>query len=114
MRKEIETLARWYIPVYIVTLIISVVITQYVKETFPSRSFLSLNLLWLYSLIRYTDSLVIAIWLYFQSKRDSGRKWIWAFFGFVAHLFAVVLYLALKIYEKRNETFNKGIETDAE
>jgi hypothetical protein len=106
MRKEIETLVRWYVPVYIGMLIASFLILTHWTE--------SINLLWLMRYMEFGDNLVVAIWLYFQARRDSGRKWIWAFFGFVAQLFAAVIYLGLKLYEDRNETFNKRLNPDAE
>ena len=114
MRKEIETSARWYIPVYIITLAISVFGSFFlgdmiIKKDIPGPG--SIYFMLLSTLTKYLDNLVIAIWLYFQLKNDSGRKWIWLFFGLVAHLYAAVLYLGLKIYEQRNKTFNNAIET---
>jgi hypothetical protein len=114
MRKEIETLARWYIPVCIVTSIISILSPTYLKELVMKSRTESIYFVWFPFFIKLADNLVVAIWLYYQGKRDSGRKWIWAFFGFVAHLFAAAFYLGLKIYEERNETFNKRLNPDAE
>jgi hypothetical protein len=74
----------------------------------------SISFVWFPFFIKLANNLVVAIWLYYVVKRDLGRKWIWAFFGFVAHLFAALFYIGLKLYEGWDATFNKRLKPEGE
>ncbi|MDD5385736.1 MAG: hypothetical protein PHQ22_00905 [Sulfuricurvum sp.] len=109
MRKEIERLIYWYVPVIIVALIIGFALSSYIKYT----NHLSSKEVWFYSsvniLINYLHHFVIAIWLYVISKQLNQKYILWSLFGLVAHLFAAVIYLVLYTYEKNNGIENNEI-----
>lgn len=72
IRKEIETLAIWYIPAVIMTGIASALYTGYFKEVFSSNatnigstlSFLTATL----TLIKIPDNIVVGVWLYSSTR----------------------------------------------
>jgi len=105
IRKEIETLAIWYIPVMIIMVIASGLYAGYFKGILSSGqtsigstlSFLTL----VPALIKLADNVVIAIWLYFMAKKEGGRTLLWFLFGVVAHLFAAIIYIGLRLYEQQ-------------
>lgn len=114
IRKEIETLAIWYIPVMIVMVIASGLYAGYFKEVLSSGqasigstlSFLTL----VPALFKLADNIVIAVWLYSMAKKEGGRKVLWFLFGMVAHLFAAVIYIGLRLYEQ--QAFNNPLKRD--
>jgi len=114
IRKEIETLAIWYIPVMIIMVIASGLYAGYFKEILSSGqtsigstlSFLAL----VPALIKLADNVVIAIWLYFMAKKEGGRTLLWFLFGVVAHLFAAIIYIGLRLYEQ--QAFNNPLMRD--
>lgn len=108
LRKEIETLAIWYIPAVAFVLIATAFLTGYAQEIMRDQtaspgtlfSFLSLA----QGLIHSVDNLVVGIWLFLRSSKEDGRRYLWSLFGLAAHLFAAIVYLALRIYEQRKES----------
>jgi len=114
IRKEIETLATWYIPAMILMLIASGLYTGYFNAVLSNDqasigttlSFLTL----VPALIKLTDNIVIAVWLYFMAKKEGGRKVLWLLFGLVAHLLAAIIYIGLRIYEQ--QAFNNPLKRD--
>ena len=110
LRKEIETLAMWYIPAVLFVVIATAIMTGYFQDMVRSQhaslgtwiSFYSL----LQGLIQLVDNLVVGIWLFLRSKSENGNRFLWLLFGLAAHLFAAVIYLALRIYEQRTASKN--------
>ena len=120
MRKEIETLATWYIPVSIVAFIVSVLMTSTLAHEFGSvfgegspSSIIRLYFLpGITRLIGFADNLVVGIWLFFQVKRGDGRKALWFLFGLFAHLFAAIIYIGLTLFEQQKAS-NISLNQDA-
>lgn len=114
IRKEIETLAIWYIPAVIMTGIASALYTGYFKEVFSSNStnigstlsFLTATL----TLIKLPDNIVVGVWLYSSVGKEGGRTTLWFVFGLVAHLFAAIIYIVLRMYEQ--QAFNNPLKRD--
>lgn len=51
-------------------------------------------------ILKTSINLVVAIWLYSVISKSSGNKYIWFLFGLIAHLYAVIIYIGLVIYEQ--------------
>jgi len=49
------------------------------------------------NLVAVAVHIAVSIWLFRQAKRDGNRPWIWALFGLVFSVTAVVLYLLSEI-----------------
>ena len=117
IRKEIESLALWYIPAFVLTLIFSAIYSGYLKElmdmgevtTGKSIVFASMVL----NFIGNIDNLVLGAWLFMQSKKENGKPILWFFFGLVAHFYAAIIYIGLKIYENQ-KAYNKSLQPTAE
>ncbi len=109
LRKEIEKLIYWYVPAIIVALVLGFIIAAHIKSTNDTSSMA----VWTYSsiniLINYLHHIVVAVWLYILSKKLDQKYILWALFGLVAHLFAVVIFIVIYVYEKSN--CNKESET---
>lgn len=103
LRNEIESLALWYIPTYILAAIISSLISGYVVEISniieldPGVTMSILALIT--AMLNLADNVVVGVWLFIQGKREKGKAGLWLFFGLAAHLFAALFYIGLKIYE---------------
>ena len=117
IRKAIESLALWYIPAFVIMLVFSAAYSGYIKEvmelgeatTGVSIAFATMFL----NFIQSIDNLVVGIWLFIQSKKENGRPILWFFFGFVAHFYAAIIYIGLKIYENQ-KAYNKSLQSTAE
>ncbi|MDD2828605.1 MAG: hypothetical protein PHW18_03410 [Sulfuricurvum sp.] len=107
LRKEIEKLIYWYVPILLVALVFDFIIGAHIKSTNDTSSLV----VWGYAsasiIINYLHHFVIAIWLYVISKQLNQKYILWSLFGLVAHLFALVIFLVLYVYEK-----NHGIENN--
>jgi len=119
MRKEIETLAIWFIPVYIAVLIVNVLMTSFLDRGFDvilgEGAPLSIRLssyLHIMRLTGFADNLVVGIWLFFQAKKRDGRKALWFLFGLFAHLFAAIIYVVLTLFEEQKAS-NISLKQDA-
>ena len=101
IRKEIESLALWYIPIFLVTLIGTSLYSGFLKsfvETDQLSSGATITFLFMFSqVISNIDNIVVGIWLYFRSKDEDGRAVLWLLFGVVAHFFAALIYICIKI-----------------
>ncbi|WAK04069.1 hypothetical protein [Methylobacter sp. YRD-M1] len=115
IRKEIETLAIWYIPVCIMSVIVSGLYTGYFKEALSIGSTASWStihfLLTVPAIIKFADNIVVGVWLYFLVEKEGGRTGLWFVFGLAAHLFAVLIYVVLRVYEQQafNNPLKRGL-----
>ena len=119
MRKEIETLLIWYIPVHIAAIIVDLLMTSTLAHEVGSvlgeGAPLSLTLSFfpgITRLIGFADNLVVGIWLFFQAKRGDGRNALWFLFGLFAHLFAAIIYIGLTLFEQQKAS-NISLNQDA-
>ena len=110
MRKEIEKLAVWYIPAFLLATFAASIWSGILQHSIDSDQLSigkSVSFVFLVgNIIEMIDNFVVSIWLYHQLKNDEGRKWIWFLFGLVAHFYAAIIFIALKIYEAQ-KTSNK-------
>lgn len=100
LRKEIEKLIYWYLPAYIFTITVGVVLAQHSKHIEDPTWIVSYIVVPMGILAGSVDNIVIAIWLYFLAKQLNQKNILWAIFGLVAHIFAVAVFIALYVYEK--------------
>lgn len=114
IRKDIETLAIWYIPVMIIMVIASGLYAGYFKEVISSGPTSIGSTLSFFTLVpalfKLADNIVIAVWLYFMARKEGGRTALWFLFGLVAHLFAAIIYIGLRLYEQ--QAFNNPLKRD--
>ena len=114
MRKDIEILAIWYIPVVILMAGISAYYSDFFNELFlegSSRVGVTLHFYALLPMaVKTADNLVVAVWLFFMVKKEEGRPLLWAILGLVTHLYAALLYVGLRIYERSalNDSLDPG------
>ena len=117
IRKEIETLAIWYIPAFLITVLLSAAAAGYFKAFFMNlkvTSFTKFSFVTYISLfIGLTDNLVVAVWLYFQNKKECGKKVLWMIFGLFAHLPAAIIYIGLKVLEDMRASNQPLISEDS-
>ena len=102
--KEIEKLIYWYIPALFIANILGALVSAEVKATKDITLSLSYALMGSSWLIQSIDNIVIAIWLFFFTKKLNEKYILWALFGLVAHIFAVVTFLAIKLLQELNLT----------
>ena len=100
LRKEIEKLIYWYIPAYIFTVTIGMALATYTRNIEDPTWIVSYIIFPIGILAKSIDNIVIAIWLYSLAKQLNQKNILWALFGLIAHIFAVVLFIALYVYEK--------------
>lgn len=113
IRKEIESLAIWCIPAAVVVALMSALITGYAKDIIldggatPGTTLSFITALGMF--IKLINNFVVGIWLYLRSKEENGRPILWLLFGVVAHYFAALMYIGLKIYEQQ-KAHNKSLQ----
>lgn len=100
MRKEIERLIYWYVLAVIVASAVGFTLSSYIRTTNDTSSITVWSYTSINMLINYLHHIVVAIWLFVISKKLNQKYVLWSLFGLVAHLFAVVIFLVLYIYEK--------------
>jgi len=110
LRKEIETLIYWYVPVYILGRIVGSVFLTYYKAIPDSDMELTAIGLAMTYFANNLPSVVIAIWLYNISKRSNQKYILWALFGLVAHLYAAVIFIILNFLEGRFNIDKENLE----
>ena len=117
LRKEIESLALWYIPAFVFVALASSLYSGYVRalmemgEATPGTTLSLISALGMS--INLVDNLVVGVWLYVRGRKEGGRAILWLLFGVVAHFYAALLYLGLKIYEQQKAN-NKSLQPTAE
>jgi hypothetical protein len=105
IRREIESLALWYIPVFIAVTIITTFLTGYANslvetgQATPAKYFAQISIL--STFLNFIDNFVVGIWLYIRGKGEGGRAVLWLIFGIAAHFFAALMYIGIKIYEQQ-------------
>jgi ABC-type methionine transport system permease subunit len=104
LRKEIEKLLYWYIPIFIISSVLSSTIATYVKSFNGEPIALTSVVIMLSMFIGFLDNIVVGVWLYFIAKKYNQKYILWSLFGFVANIFGAVLFIALYIYEESNKT----------
>ncbi|MBT5935207.1 hypothetical protein [uncultured Sulfurimonas sp.] len=99
LRKEIEKLIYWYVPAYIISITLGWFLVEYMKATEESARIIAYVIFPLGFFISYLHNIVIAIWLYNISKQSNQKYKLWALFGLVAHLYALVIFIIINFIE---------------
>ena len=111
LRKDIESLAYCYIPTVLIMSLATFFYSFEIKNLFSDINQLTSSTVVFMSIINQLiaciDNIVVAIWLFIMSKRKNEKPILWFLFGLVAHLFAALIFLALKIYEKNVTSTDK-------
>ncbi len=102
IRKEIETLLLWYIPTILITMTLGVIVTAQVKSINEYSFGLTTAAIAISYLTNHLHNIVIAIWLYILAKKLNQKYILWSLFGLLGHLFAVIIFIALKLLEDNN------------
>ena len=114
LRKQVESLALWYIPAFIIMGLLSSVTSGLLEQLFkdgiisPSTTvpfFYAIG-----SFVSNIDNLVVGVWLLAQSKKENSKPILWFLFGVVAHFYAAIIYIGLKIYENQM-AYNQGLQS---
>lgn len=105
VRNELERLALWYVPVAVLAAVASTLISGVLQERLASGELTIGSTIGLFQLlpasIGLADNIVVGLWLFGLSRKEGGRSLLWFIFGLVAHLFAAVIYVSMRIYEQR-------------
>ncbi len=109
LRKDVQKLAIWYIPIALATTIVSMWWSGMLKEEIIDGNLsvgtFSATLSYIGTGLLFSGRLVVAIWLYFMVSKSTGNKYIWFMFGLAASLPALIIFIAIAIYE--NTASNK-------
>lgn len=105
LRKDLEILVLLYTLIAAINFLLSVFLTEFLTERFLSQmegfssvyTLIPFNFLMDYS--GYTYNLVVGIWLFVIVRRENGNAIHWLVFGLLAHLYAAVIYLFVRISE---------------
>ena len=109
LRSEIETLAIWWIPAAILSVVLNFVITVYARSLFGDEEISTsldsiLGLMqwqWFFLFfIRHLENFVVAIWFSQRFRGQYRAALIWSFLGLATGLIGVLIHMALVIYEK--------------
>lgn len=118
LRNEAEQLAKVYILVFVISLILKVVSANLMGNVFEGVSgtteptdFVLTLLRWIPLITAGVVPLAIGIWLFFRARFHGYNPYLWAVFGMAANLFAAAIYFLVRVYEE--STFNKAIKNDA-
>ena len=112
LRREIEKLIYWYVPVYIIGYFIGSVFSTYYKAIPSSEMELTALGLAMTYFTSNLQNIVIAIWLYNISKKSNQKYIIWALFGLVAHLYAAIIFIILNLLEGRFKIGKDNLENE--
>lgn len=118
LRNEAEQLAKIYIPVLVVSIILKMVSANVMGSFFegvsgsttPSGLVFTL-LKWVPLIAASVVPFAIGTWLFFRARTHGYNPYLWAAFGMAANLFAAAIYFLVRVCEQ--PTFNKAIKNDA-
>jgi ABC-type spermidine/putrescine transport system permease subunit II len=99
VRKEIEKLIYWYVPVYIVGYFLASATLVFYKAIPSSEMELTALGLAMTYFTKNLPSVVIAIWIYQVAKKTNQKYILWTLFGLVAHIFAAIAFIVLNVLE---------------
>ena len=113
MRKTVERLLIWFVPVALLSFAAGTAISalgdREAREAVASTFGWSPLLFGVYlklsqSLLWAAGNLVVALWLGFQQHSSSGRRALWTLFGLASGLWAVAPWLLVQLAERRAES----------
>jgi len=104
LRKEIEKLLYWYIPALLIATFVGYFVTILVKNMNGLPLWLTSLSVGMSMCISHIHNVVVAIWLYFLAKKMDQKYILWALFGLISHVFAVIVFLVLHLLDKQKTT----------
>ncbi|MFT5662589.1 MAG: hypothetical protein ACI9TV_003246 [Sulfurimonas sp.] len=112
LRKEIEKLIYWYVPTYIIAITLGYYLVAFIKTIPDSAHIIAYIYLPLTYFINNLHKIVIAVWLYNIAKQSNQKYILWALFGLVAHLYAVVIFIIINFLEGKFEIGKKSLKEE--
>ena len=104
LRIEIQKLAIWYIPIALLSILVSSWYGGVLREAYldgdVSPASVAMTLSNISTALAFSVRLVVAIWLYMMVSKSKGNKYIWFMFGLVANLLALIIFICISIYEQ--------------
>ena len=107
LRKEIEKLIYWYVPIYIIGHFAASASIVFYKAIPSSEAELTAIGLAITYFSKNLPSFVIAIWLYNLAKQSNQKYILWTLFGLVAHLYAAIIFIVLNVLEDKFDISKK-------
>jgi hypothetical protein len=109
LRREVEKLLYWYIPIFLIASFAGSVIGTFLKSMNGMPMWLASLFVWISMFISHLHHFVIAIWLYFLAKKMNQKYMLWTLFGLTAHVLAAIVFLVLYLLdEKKTKSIEKG------
>ena len=112
LRKEIEKLIYWYVPIYFLGKIVGSIFLTYYRAIPDSDTELTAIGLAMTYFANNLPGVIIAIWLYNLSKRSNQKYILWALFGLVAHLYAAIIFIILNFIEGKFNINKENLENE--
>ena len=106
LRKEIEKLILWYLSAFILAMPIVFLLT-YIANGQTAGFIIAYVIFPINFIVEHLENLVIAFWTYQIAKQSNQKYIVWTLFGLVAHLFAVVIFIALNALENKFDVTKK-------
>ena len=112
MTKQVEKLAIIALILWLVSMIagplLMITVARCARpEAFGAMTTLDLMPLSIERIIACLVRAGVAVWLFKQAKRDKNSPWVWALFGLVFSITAVILYLLTELIQQLK---NKGTD----
>ncbi len=110
LRKEIETLFLWYLPMFIISYISTFTFGAIVKSMNGDPVLNTSVMMALSTLTAGLDNIVIFIWLFLLTKKLNQKYILWALFGLITNYFAVIIFILLYLYENHYSNNLRKVE----
>jgi hypothetical protein len=119
-RKRIEKLFLWFLPTFVLSVTINFSTQKFLRHSIDqvlvkgsemgdhisSAMFLSYG-------IGFLDNMVVAIWLYFQSRDLRYNKMLWPIVGLFDVRLALIAFIGVTLFKSCQEnSFNKKTKAD--
>jgi len=107
LRKEIEKLILWYIFALMLAIPMGYMLT-YIAKGQTAGFIIAYIVVPISFLVKHLENFVIAFWIYQIAQKSNQKYILWTFFGLVAHLFAVVIFIGLNVLEQYNLKYHNN------
>jgi hypothetical protein len=112
-RDSIESMLGWLVPVAVVSFLVGTVGFTFIGSGYADSladwfgvpdGVLKVWIKFIQSLLFGAINFVIAVWLFRQAEATSGRRLLWAAFGFTSGVLAVCVWLLVQLQERQQAT----------
>jgi hypothetical protein len=116
LRKEIESLAVWFIVASAIALALNLSATvsgtsnlenMFNALSSPSAFVAFFSAFGLF--IKLIDNLAVSMWLFRRTSLCGYNRWLWAIFGLAGSLVGGALYLLIRVHESKSS--NKALNS---